>query len=54
MAEFFQFAPQFLMVVDFAVEHNGYIAIFGQNRLVAAEPRSIILSRVAPIEQRLD
>jgi len=35
MAKFFQFASQFLVVVDFAVEHNGYIAIFRQNRLVA-------------------
>ena len=35
MAEIFQFASQFLVVVDFAVEHDGYIAIFRQNRLIA-------------------
>ncbi len=35
MAEFFQFAAQFLMVVDFAVEDDGHIAIFRQNRLIA-------------------
>src|SRR5208282_3791189 len=35
MAETFQFAAQFRVVVDFAVEHDGYIAIFGQNGLVA-------------------
>src|SRR5271157_1371835 len=35
MAELFQFGAQFRVVVDFAVEHDGYIAIFGQNGLVA-------------------
>jgi len=35
MAKFLEFVSQFLMVVDFAVEHDSYIGIFGQNRLVA-------------------
>src|SRR5580704_7428510 len=46
MAEFFQFVAQFQVVVDFPVEHDGYVAIVRQNRLVAGpevynfEPRS--------------
>src|SRR5271155_2901090 len=35
MAEFFQFAAQFRVVVDFAIEHDGYGAIVRQNWLVA-------------------
>ncbi len=35
MAEFFQFAAQFLVVIHLAVEHDGYIAILGEDRLVA-------------------
>ena len=36
MAECLQFAPQFHVVVNFAVEHNGDIAVVRDNRLVAA------------------
>lgn len=35
MAESLKFAPDFVMVVDFAVEYNGHIAIFRNNGLVA-------------------
>ena len=35
MAERFQFAPQFQVVIDLAVEHDGDIGIVRQNRLVA-------------------
>ena len=36
MAKFLQLGSQFLVVVNFAVEHDGYIAVFRQNGLVAA------------------
>ena len=34
MAAFFQFSPQFQVVVDFAIEHDGDVAIFRENGLV--------------------
>jgi hypothetical protein len=35
MAGLFQFASQFLVIIDFTIEHNSHIAIFRQDRLVA-------------------
>ena len=55
MAECFQFAAQFLVVVDFAVEHDGDIAIFRQNRLVAgAEVDDLEPRRAHGAEARLE
>jgi hypothetical protein len=36
MAKLLQFTSEFLVVVNFAIEYDGYIAVFGQNGLVAA------------------
>src|SRR5580692_6195367 len=47
MAQRLQFAPQFHVVVNFAVEHNGDIAVVRKNRLVAATQVNNLESRRA-------